>query len=544
MDLADCLGSLSEGLVAGSVASFAKDAQLLVHELHQRTTELEMQNRSLAEGQAQSEDTGQRFAALYDMAPFGYVTLTESGRIVELNLTASGLLGVWRDHLIDKPFGTAAGVQDLGALDDFLARCIRDRRVSRTELRVRRKGRSDIATLELWAAPKFESNGRVHCLVAFVDVARRDHDREDVRSALMHAAVPIFLCRGPGHSVVLANVRAEPIVGLLEPQNEADHSSAARQRTAIATLIDEATESGERRTVTSLPVRNRAAVRLFDVTAEPILAPGGAVQQVVVSATDVTARVRVGDELLRHREHAENASRMKDDFLALISHELRTPLNAILGWSDTLAGRTDDGPLIERGLAVVRRNAVALAKLVDDILDVSRINSGKLRVDLGAVDLGAIVTGVVDGFRPAAGSKGVSLEASLGLNTEIHGDGGRIEQIVGNLLSNAIKFTPAGGRVGLLLRRSGDFVRLTVSDNGCGIAAEDLPHVFDRFRPHERSTSRRSAGLGLGLIIVCHLVHAHGGHVAVASDGINRGATFTVDLPAMRPSMPPPPAAL
>jgi signal transduction histidine kinase len=247
------------------------------------------------------------------------------------------------------------------------------------------------------------------------------------------------------------------------------------------------------------------------------------------------------DELSRARDAAENASRMKDDFLGLISHELRTPLNAILGWSHTLTKRSSEPALLHRGLEVVRRNADALARLVEDMLDVSRIISGKLRIELQPVDWAGIVSDVVDGFRPAAESKGVALELFIGPDTEVIGDSGRVEQVVANLLSNAIKFTPGGGHVRVTLDRLGSMVRLTVEDTGRGIPVEALPRVFDRLRQFDTSTTRTNTGLGLGLTIVQHIVFAHGGSVAAASEGFNRGATFTVDLPGKRPSTPPPP---
>jgi signal transduction histidine kinase/ActR/RegA family two-component response regulator len=225
------------------------------------------------------------------------------------------------------------------------------------------------------------------------------------------------------------------------------------------------------------------------------------------------------------------ASRIKDEFLSTLSHELRTPLNAILGWSDLVMrpGFPDDAR--GRALEAINRNARAQSALIDDILDVSRIVSGKIRLDLQEVELTQLVTAACDSIQPAAAGRGVDVQVDVGLETVLVADQSRLQQILWNLLSNSVKFNDRGGRVRVEARVEGADVRIRVSDTGAGIPADVLPHVFERFRQADASTTRRHGGLGLGLAIVKHLVELHGGTVRAESDGEGRGAAFTVTLP-------------
>jgi signal transduction histidine kinase len=232
------------------------------------------------------------------------------------------------------------------------------------------------------------------------------------------------------------------------------------------------------------------------------------------------------------RLEAETANRLKDQFLATISHELRAPLNAILGWIHLLRKESATREMVASGLEVIDRNARVQSKLVADLLDVSRIVSGKLRLEMQTVDLRHVVDAAMEGIAPAAEARGVHLaEAHATGPCPVQGDPGRLQQIVGNLLSNAVKFTPAGGTVAVSLDRTGPGVEIRVQDTGKGIRPEFLPHVFDRFRQEDASASRAHGGLGLGLSIVKQLVDLHGGAVEVWSAGDGAGATFTVRLP-------------
>jgi PAS domain S-box-containing protein len=232
------------------------------------------------------------------------------------------------------------------------------------------------------------------------------------------------------------------------------------------------------------------------------------------------------------RSEAERASRMKDEFLATLSHELRTPLNAVLGWATALRAGHFLTEELEQGLETIERNARVQAQIIEDLLDMSRIISGKVRLDVQRVDLPAVVAEAIETVRVSASAKGVRLQTIIDpVNAPVTGDPNRLQQVFWNLLSNAIKFTPKGGRVQVLLERVDSHVEVSIIDTGEGISPEFLPYIFDRFQQADASTTRRHGGLGLGLAIVKQLVELHGGSVRVKSSGTGKGATFIVSLP-------------
>ena len=232
------------------------------------------------------------------------------------------------------------------------------------------------------------------------------------------------------------------------------------------------------------------------------------------------------------RVEAEGLSRLKDEFLATMSHELRTPLNAIFGWITLLRTRQLDEPTQARALETIERNARSQKRLIEDLLDASRIVTGKVSLELVSVDPRRVVEAALDAMLPAAQTKGLTLVPQLDTQTGlVHGDFARLQQVVCNLLSNAIKFTASGGRVEVSLTRTGKMAQISVQDSGQGIKAEFLPHVFDRFRQEDGSISRRHGGLGLGLAIVRHLVELHAGSVEAHSEGEGAGARFVIHLP-------------
>ena len=285
------------------------------------------------------------------------------------------------------------------------------------------------------------------------------------------------------------------------------------------------------------PIDNRAA---------PIKDERGNFMGVVLAFRDITERKRIekARERLLKYEHearreaevagrrAEEASRSKDEFLATVSHELRTPLNNILGWITMLRSGKLQPDKTQKAFDTIARNVRAQGRLIDDLLDVSRIISGKLLIEPRQIEIAKVVDGAAESIGPAAADKGVNIKMTLDPEAGmVSGDPDRLQQAVGNLLSNAVKFTPEGGHVELRLTRVNSQIEIAVSDDGQGIRPEFLPHVFDRFRQQDATTGRHHGGLGLGLAIVRHLVELHGGSVRVESEGEGHGATFTITLP-------------
>lgn len=291
----------------------------------------------------------------------------------------------------------------------------------------------------------------------------------------------------------------------------------------------------------------------ISLTVSPIMGPNGQVIGASKIARDITfqrqARKAIDEayeeakrargeaeqaaaEKDRMYKQAEESSRLKEEFLATISHELRTPLSAVLGWTRMLRlGQLSEEDKT-KALDTIERNARAQAQLIDDLLDVSRIITGKLRMDVRPSDPNGFIDAAVEAVRPAAEAKGVRVQKVIDTGAvSIPGDPVRLQQVVWNLLSNAIKFTPRGGRVQIRSERVNSHLEIVVTDTGQGIPADFLPHVFDRFRQADQKTSRQHGGMGLGLAIVRHLVEMHGGTVRAASDGAGQGATFTVMLP-------------
>jgi PAS domain S-box-containing protein len=282
--------------------------------------------------------------------------------------------------------------------------------------------------------------------------------------------------------------------------------------------------------------------RIVWITDRGRVLPGddGSFERIVGVSRDVTTQRESEHERERlllaarqARDEAERQSRLKDEFLATVSHELRTPMNMVLGWVDILlSGKpirsTSDA------LAVIQRNAQLQAKLIDDLLDMNRLMTGNMRLEVAPFDLGAVLRSTLQGLQPAADARHVEIEIvpTGTAASDVMGDSRRIQQVLWNLVHNAIKFSSAGGRVLVRLDQQESRVRLAVEDNGRGISPTFLPHVFERFRQEDASSSREATGLGLGLSIAKHLVELHGGTINAHSDGLDRGATFVVELPA------------
>jgi PAS domain S-box-containing protein len=354
---------------------------------------------------------------------------------------------------------------------------------------------------------------------------------------------------GPDGRVVLMN---RPGIALLEVEDpdsvRGEHwPTSWNDDAALAQrAVDDAVSKGEGRFHAFRPTV-KGTPKWWDVIVTPIRDDAGDVQQLVTVSRDISDQKRAEQEralLLANeraaRSEAERAARMKDDFVSTLSHELRTPLNAILGWIGVL--RQQQSPeTLAKAIDVIDRNSRRQSQMVDDLLDMSRIMSGKLRLDVQRIDAASVIEEAVASAQPAAEAKGVRLVKVLGSAAIVQGDPGRLQQVVWNLVSNAIKFTPRGGLVQVTLRKVNSHIHIQVSDSGQGIRPDLLPHVFQRFRQGDASATRHHGGLGLGLAIVKNLVEMHGGGVEASSEGEGLGSVFTVRLPlAMATSQPEP----
>jgi len=360
-----------------------------------------------------------------------------------------------------------------------------------------------------YLAERVEERARLAAIVESSDDAIVGKTLEGIVTSWNRGAEHIF-----GYTA--EEMIGQPIARLVPPERRDDLSailSAVRRGERVDHFETERIRKDGRRVQVSL-------------TVSPIRDARGRVIGASKIARDVTAQRRLQDQL-------DQASRMKDEFLAVLSHELRTPLNTVLGYARML--RRDEQrmtpELRERALDALERNAEALTRLVNDVLDTSRIVTGKLRLSLEACAVDQVVEAAVDTVRPAADAKGVAIRQHIGKGLVVVGDRDRIQQVVWNLLTNAIKFTAGGGSVTVTLHRTPRGVEISVADTGIGIERADLPYVFQRFWQAHTGASREYSGLGIGLALARHLVELHGGTIAAESAGPGQGSMFTVTLP-------------
>jgi PAS domain S-box-containing protein len=370
--------------------------------------------------------------------------------------------------------------------------------------------------------------------------SERDESESRYRSLVELSPDVIFVASGG--QIVYVNAAAVKFFGA-KTADDLLHRSPLDFTGALTRPIVEARLHQSESPGHSMPLSTEEWVRLdgrtVPVESVSSVVPWRGNRGVQVILRDISERIaaeKERSELLTSeraaRSAAEHASRMKDEFLATVSHELRTPLNAILGWSQILRQTPNDEEDLHQGLETIERNARVQTQLIEDLLDMSRIITGKLRLDVQRLPPISFIEAAIDTIRPAAMAKGIRIEQMLDPTAgPVLGDPGRLQQVAWNLLSNAVKFSDRGGKVQVVLKRVNSQVELTVADTGRGIHSDFLPHIFDRFRQADASTTRQHGGLGLGLAIVKQLVDLHGGSVEALSAGEGRGSTFTVLLP-------------
>ncbi len=378
------------------------------------------------------------------------------------------------------------------------------------------------------------------------------NDRDRLAEVFQRSPSFIALLKGPEHVFELANEQYQQLVGGRDVLGQSVRQALPEVvGQGFFALLDQVYTTGEPYVGNDVRIMLQsepdapAKEHFLDFVYLPTRSPAGVIDGIFVHGVDWTERKtaqRTMTELSEQRRlaldaervargEAERISRVKDEFLATLSHELRTPLNAILGWTQVLRGDPANTADTEAGLATIERNAKAQTQIIEDLLDMSKIISGKVRLNVERLDLAALVEGAVETARPAATAKQIRLRMSIDPQVStVSGDSNRLQQVFWNLLSNAIKFTPKGGSVQVGLDRIDSHLEVRVVDSGEGIAPEFLPAVFDKFRQQDASTTRQHGGLGLGLAIVKQLVELHGGSVQVESAGLGQGATFVVTL--------------
>jgi PAS domain S-box-containing protein len=483
-----------------------------------------------------------------------------NGIIQTWNPAAERMFGYPAAEAIGQPITLIIPVERRAEEVDIIARLRRGERIDHFEtVRVAKNGRE--VHISLSVSPIHDATGKV---VGAAKIARDVTERHLAQQALaeqrqwfqttLESIGDAVLATDVQGRVVFINAVAERLTGWRREDAEGRpcedvfriHHEVTREPAPnpVRRVIEEGVVLGlANHTVL---VSSDGSERPIDDSAAPIRHPDGRLAGTVLVFRDVTERRRIElerraaaadrEELLESeraaRAEAERASRLKDEFVAVVSHELRTPLNAMMGWAELMARDLTDAATRQRAVEVIRRNVRLQAQLVSDLLDVSRMLSGKLTLEVRSVDLATVIGEAVGSVVVAAQAKGVKVDTQLAQGVRpVLGDPARLQQIVANLLSNAIKFTPSGGGVEVRLRQVEGEAEITVADNGIGIRPEFLELVFERFRQGEASSSRRFGGLGLGLSIVKQLVQLHGGRVQAASDGEGRGATFTVTFP-------------
>jgi len=490
------------------------------------------------------EDRAAWVAAIVDSFDDAIVSKTLDGLITSWNRGAERIFGWTAAEAVGRSITIVIPPEHLAEEEDILARIRGGERIEHFETTRMRKDGSRLE-ISLTVSPIKNAKGEVigaSKIARDISERRRGDEARARLAAIVDSADDAIVSKTLDGVITSWNRAAQAMFGwtaaeavgqritLIIPRERWPEEDEVLARVRKGESIDHFDTVRERKNGERIDV---------SLTVSPVKDARGRIIGASKIARDVSDRKRAEAErtkllqtVQQAREEAEELNRSKDQFLAVLSHELRTPLNAIFGWARMLQSAAMDEATSRRAIDAILRNATAQVQLVEDLLDVSRIITGKMRLDVQSLDLKSVIESALDAVQPAASAKGLKIETVLDPNAgPVVGAADRLRQVVWNLLMNAIKFTPRDGRIQVQLRKVKSHVEIVVSDNGEGIQPEILPFIFDRFRQGDSTTTRPHGGLGLGLALVRHLVDLHGGRVRAASEGPGRGATFVVELP-------------
>jgi PAS domain S-box-containing protein len=483
------------------------------------------------------ERDAQHFAAIVDSSDDAIISKDLNGTIVTWNRAAERLFGYAAAEIVGRSIRIIVPADRQQEEDHVLASVARGETVDHFEtVRLRQDG--TLVPISLTVSPIRSAAGEIIGASKIArDLSRSMRAQRDTLqlAAIVDSSDDAIISKDLNGVIMSWNAAAEAMFGYtasemrgqsirrLIPDDRQQEEDEVLSRIRRGERVEHYETIRVRKDGTTIPV---------SLTVSPIRSPDGTVIGASKIARDISDRKRAEEERQRLLTLAREASRLKDEFLATLSHELRTPLNAIVGYLRMIQSGLLTGEKQARALDTVARNATSLSQIVEDVLDVSRIVSGKVRLDVQPVELSDLIQQAAETIRPAADAKGVRVEKTLDPRAgPVSGDPERLRQVLWNLLSNAVKFTPRDGRVQVRLEQVDSHVEITVSDTGTGIPAEFLPYVFDRFRQADASIGREHGGLGLGLAITRHLVELQGGRIFAASGGPGQGSTFRVQLP-------------
>ncbi|MEO7190590.1 MAG: PAS domain S-box protein [Vicinamibacterales bacterium] len=483
------------------------------------------------------ERVAQHFAAIVASSDDAIISKDLDGTVVSWNPAAERLFGYTASEMIGQSIRVIIPSDRQGEEGHVLGSVKRGETVDHFET-IRRRKDGSLIPISLTVSPIRTPGGE---LIGASKIARDLSRIKRAQSDAVHLAAIVdssddaIVSKDLNSIVTSWNGAAERMFGYtaaemvsqsirkIIPQDRQQEEDTVLSRIRSGQRVEHFETIRQRKDGTLVPV---------SLTVSPIRDENGTILGASKIARDISDRERAEHERQRLLAIARNASRLKDDFLATLSHELRTPLNAIVGYVRMLQSDLLTGDKRRRAMDTISRNVTSLTQIVEDVLDVSRIVAGKLRLDVQSVDLGPIVVTALETVRPAADAKGVQLTTIIDPRTpSVSGDPERLQQILWNILSNAVKFTGRGGKVQTRLEQVNSSIEITVSDTGIGIPPEFLPHVFDRFRQADSGIDRASGGLGLGLAIARHLVELQGGRIFADSEGAGKGSSFRVELP-------------